>query len=114
MANYVLPYTSSEVERALSAAQTAVQGLRYTNVGVDPSAFMADTTYANYPYRATITLSDVTTNHDPEVVFNPSDASSGKFSPISESFDGGVYVYAVSVPSAAMVIPKILCWEIPA
>ena len=48
------------------------------NVAVASSAFIADATYADYPYRAAIANSAVNQQMIPMVVFAPADADSGR------------------------------------
>ena len=77
------------------------------SVSVATSAWVSDTTYTDYPYRASIVIDGCTANHIPEVTFALSDATSGNFAPITETYDGGVYIYAIEQPSEAMTIPTI-------
>lgn len=76
---------------------------------VATSAWASDSTYPDYPYRASIALSGVTVNHVPSVNFNSSDALSGKLSPVSESYDGGVYIYATEALKEAVSVGSITC-----
>ncbi len=85
--------------------------LRFTDVTVAASAFVADATYADYPYRAAISLTGVTATMTPEVTLGVQDATSGMFAPVVACYDGGVYLYANAVPGAATTIPTILCWK---
>ena len=78
-----------------------------SSVPVATSAWASDTTYTDYPYRASIVIDGCTANHIPEVTFALSDATSGNFAPITETYDGGVYIYAIEQPSEAMTIPTI-------
>lgn len=78
--------------------------LKFTNISV--STWASDTTYTNYSYRATITLTGVTSSMIGEVIFNVTEAESGNYAPICETFDGGVYIY--SKVNAAITIPTIL------
>lgn len=71
---------------------------------------MADETYADYPYRAAIPLTGVTAASFAEVVLSPTDAVSGAYAPVCETYAGGIYLYANAVPSAAMTIPAIVIW----
>ena len=80
-----------------------------TNKEVAVSDWAADTTYAAYPYRATIAATGITANHYCEVIFSLADATSGYFAPICESIAGGIYIYASSIPLAAITIPTIKC-----
>ena len=77
------------------------------SVSVATSAWASDTTYTDYPFRASIPIDGCTVNHIPEVTFALADAISGNFAPIAETYDGGVYIYAAEVPSEAMTIPTI-------
>lgn len=76
---------------------------------VAASAWASDSTYSDYPYRASIALSGVTANHVPSVNFNSSDALSGKLSPVSESYDGGVYIYATEALTEAVSVGSVTC-----
>lgn len=76
---------------------------------VASSAWASDSTYSDYPYRASIALSGVTANHVPSVNFNSSDALSGKLSPVSESYDGGVYIYATEALTEAVSVGSVTC-----
>lgn len=86
--------------------QNAVR-IRYTNVGVQRTAFVSNATYEDFPYRAAITLSGATASMKPDVCFSLADATSGIFAPVAESYGGGVYIYASEVPGAAITIPVI-------
>lgn len=85
--------------------------LTFTNTTVAAAAFAPDTTYADFPFRATVSLAGVTETMVPEVVFGATDAASGIFAPVAESISGGVYLYAAEVPSANITIPTIICWR---
>lgn len=76
---------------------------------VATSAWTSDSTYPDYPYRASIILSGVTANHVPSVNFNSSDSLSGKLSPVSESYDGGVYIYATEALTEAVSVGSVTC-----
>ena len=76
---------------------------------VATSAWASDSTYPDYPYRASIALSGVTANHVPSVNFNSTDALSGKLSPVSESYDGGVYIYATEALTEAVSVGSVTC-----
>lgn len=85
--------------------------LTYTNKTVPVSAFVSNATYEDYPYRAAIALTGVTNTMIPEVMFGLADAVEGNFAPISETYMGGVYIYAADIPEAAITIPTIICWR---
>lgn len=85
--------------------------LMFTNTTVAASSFLADATYTDYPYRAAVALTGVISGMVPEVIFGLNDAISGVFAPVAETYNGGIYLYANGVPSAAITIPTIICWR---
>ena len=85
--------------------------LQFNNASVPVSNFVADTTYEDYPFRATVPLVGVLESMIPEVIFSLADATSGLFAPIAESFNGGVYLYASDKPEGNITVPVIICWK---
>lgn len=85
------------------------KALRFRDVEITASSFVADTTHDDYPFRATIPLKDVTANMIPDVYFSFADAVSGMFAPVSAAYKGGVYIYASEQPTLGMTIPAIIC-----
>lgn len=77
------------------------------NKSVPVSAWTSDTTYTDFPFRAGITITGCTANHKPDVTFSLTDAVSGNYAPIAESYAGGIYIYAAEKPTAALTIPTI-------
>ena len=75
------------------------------------SAFVADTTYEDYPFRAAVALEGVLSSMIPEVIFSLLDATSGLFAPVAETYNGGVYLYATDVPEFDITVPVIICWK---
>lgn len=94
-------------------AGTAVElkKLLFANTSVPVSAFVADSTYQDYPFRAAIALTGVLDTMIPEVVLGVADAIDGNFAPVAATYNGGVYLYAASVPESAITIPTIMCWK---
>ena len=84
------------------------QALIFQNVSVAASAWSSDSTYAAYPYAATLALTDVTASHVPEVTFGATEAASGIYAPVALSGSGTVKIYAASKP-AAITLQSILC-----
>ncbi len=95
---------------AQKLASDAVK-LTFTNTAVAASAFVSDTTYADFPFRASVSLAGVTETMVPEVFFDVPEAMSGNFAPVAKTFSGGVYIYAAEAPSDDITIPTILCWR---
>ena len=85
--------------------------LKFPNTSVPTSSFVSDTTYTDYPYRAAIVLSGVTSSMIPEVVFPVAALADNEFAPVAECYNGGVYIYAADIPESAITIPTIICWR---
>lgn len=81
------------------------------NKTIATSAWASDTTYTEYPYRASFALPSITALSFVEIVFSPADATSGNFAPVCDTYAGGVYLYAKAVPDAAITIPTIIVWR---
>ena len=105
--------TAIQKELADLEAGTAVEmkKLQFSNVSVPKGAFVSNTTYQDFPYRASVALSGVIESMIPEVVLSVDDAGSGNFAPVVESYNGGVYLYAGSPPDTGITIPTIICWR---
>ena len=86
--------------------------LQFNSTSVAANAWVADSTYTDFGYKASVTLTGVTSSMIPEVVFGVTEAISGNFAPVAETYNGGIYLYASSAPSAAITIPTIICWQI--
>lgn len=85
--------------------------LKFTNTEIENTTFAQNATYQDYPYRATVPLTGVLASMTPEVIFSLADAVSGNYAPVAECYNGGVYLYAASMPDAVITIPTILCWR---
>lgn len=81
----------------------------FSGVSVAASAWTSDSTYAAYPYAASIACSGVTASHVPEVVFGATEAASGNFAPVALSGSGTVKIYAATKPTAAITVQSITC-----
>lgn len=64
-------------------------------------------TYPDYPYIATITIADATTDDIPEVVPSMAAIGDGLLCPFTDVTNGGVNIYASSVPASAYVIERV-------
>ena len=103
-----LAATASAVKSAYDRATNAASKI-FSNVSVATSAWTSDTTYTDYPYKATIACSGVTANHVPTVNFGLADATSGIFAPVALSAANAVTIYASENPASAITIPSIVC-----
>ena len=81
----------------------------FSGVSVAASAWVSDSTYAAYPYAASITCPGVTASHVPEVVLGATEAASGNFAPVALSGSGTVKIYAATKPTAAITVQSITC-----
>lgn len=107
----VLDAISDELADLEAGTAVELKKLQFTNTSVAKTAFVSNTTYADFPYRAAVALTGVISSMIPDVVLALNDASSGNFAPVAECYNGGVYIYAASPPDAAITIPTILCWR---
>lgn len=117
MAEIQLNYTGEQINAKLAQIETQQESINtlqsrnkfYNNITVPTTSWSANATYPKYPYRASIVLNDITPQYYPEVIFNITEATSGLFSPICETYNGGVYLYAGGIPSTSITIPTIKC-----
>lgn len=96
---------------ALTALGAQPARLTFTNKTVATSAWVADSTYSDYPYRAAVACAGVTAESFADVVLGPEDAAGGNFAPVCMAYAGGLYLYAKAVPDAALTIPTIIVWR---
>lgn len=102
---------ASELQDLESGTGIELKKLQFNNTAVLASAFVSDSTYEDYPYRATVALSGVLSTMIPEVIFGVVDAIGGNLAPVAETYNGGIYLYAADVPETAITVPTILCWK---
>lgn len=100
-----------ELQDLEASSAVELKKKQFNNTAVAVSAFVADTTYEDYPYRAAVALTGVIATDIPEVMFGMAEAVSGIFAPVVETYNGGVYIYASDVPEAAITIPTIILWR---
>ena len=104
-----IPTSANRVPTNVITSKYATKPIVSSNVSVATSAWTSSTTYPDYPYQASITVSGCTSNHVPEVVFSPTDASSGIFAPVCSSTTNAVIIYATEKPSAAITVLTVEC-----
>lgn len=97
--------------KVLKDTSAQLTPLRFRNVVVAAAKFVADETYEDYPLRAAVVLESVMETMVPDVVFALKDATGGNFAPVSNTYDGGIYIYAAEAPEADVTIPVITCWK---
>ena len=101
----------NELQDLESGTGVELKKLQFNSVSVAVSKFVSNTTYEDYPFRASVALEGVQSTMIPEVIFSMADAISGNFAPVAESYNGGVYLYAADKPEGNIVIPTIICWK---
>ena len=107
----VLDAINQELADLEAGTAVEMKKLQFRNVTVPKGAFVSNTTYQDFPYRASIALSGAIKSMIPEVVLSVDDALSGNYAPVAESYNGGVYLYAGSPPDADITIPTIIMWR---
>lgn len=110
-ATSVLDSINRELADLEAGTAVELKKLLFTDTSVPVSAFVADSTYQDYPFRAAIALTGVLNTMIPEVVLAVADAIDGNFAPVAATYNGGVYLYAASAPESAITIPTIICWK---
>lgn len=80
------------------------------NVQIPSSAWTQTDTYDDYPFSATATVTGMTADMIPEVVFALTDAISGTFAPVAASTVDGVTIYAAEHPAETLTVPTIIGW----
>ena len=87
------------------------KSLIFLNTPVLSSDWVSNTAYSalGYNWRASVALDGVTTSHRPDVAFGVADAVGGNFAPVADSYNGGVYIYCKTKPTATVTIPSIVC-----
>lgn len=100
-----------ELSRIQSGSGVELAKLQFVDTVIPKSAFVADATYPDYPYRAAVALEGVLESMIPQVALSVEDAISGNFAPAAQSYNGGVYIYAASPPDGAITIPTMIFWR---
>ena len=72
------------------------------------SDWVNDNTYVDYPYKATITNSNVTANYTPFVVFSQETVSKGIYAQVAETSSNVIYIYASELPSTNTIVKTIV------
>lgn len=107
----LLTAIQKELSNIEAGSGVELRKLQFTNTAVSASSFVGDTTYTDYPFRASVPLDGVIQSMIPEVVLSLADSTGGLFAPIAESYDGGIYLYSTSVPDSDLTIPTIIAWR---
>ena len=77
------------------------------NKSVAANAWVSDNTYEDFPYKANISITGVTSDHTADVCFSKADAIGGNYAPVCQTGSGVVTIY--SSVASAIIIPTIVC-----
>ena len=93
------------------AKTSDVQTLTWENITVPDSAWLETYESQLYPWRAAISLPDsgVDATYLPTVVFDEASRENADLSPVAQSVDDGVYIYAASAPEILVLINTLAC-----
>lgn len=77
---------------------------------VATSAWSSDSTYTSlgFNYRASVSVSKVTTDYIPDINFSPADQYSGNLASFADTYNGGVYIYAKTQPTKTVTIESAI------
>ena len=90
----------------ITATQFTGKGASVKFTSKSASSWSADSTYTGYGYRCAIALTGVVASDVAEVIFGMTEASSGNYAPICDTYAGGVYIY--SKVNTSITIPTII------
>ena len=79
------------------------------NQTISESAWVSDTTYEDFPFRASISASGCTAQTGGQVIFSVSDATAGIFAPVGQTASNVIYIYANE--KVNVTIPTILLFK---
>lgn len=102
---------SEEMEKLNNLNTSAI--LVSTQTTIQPSSFSEQPTpdVSGYPFRALISVANITADYFAVVVLSQADASSGNLSNICSTTSSGIYIYSKTQPSVAVVVESISAWK---
>ncbi len=82
----------------------------FRNMTVSEANWNSNSTYAGFPYMATLTTTGVTANDGVEVTFDTDTALSGNYAPVANTVANGVQIWgktndAITIPTIAITPP---------
>lgn len=98
--------TSNVTRIDTDVADRELKMLRFTNKS---ATFTSGNGITNFPYRAEVTCSGVTSSMVAYVCFSGNNAGSGNYAPYCQTGSGKVYLYAAV--SGTITVPSIICWR---
>lgn len=85
--------------------------IQLKNTTVSSSAWKSDTTYEDYPFRALVPVTNVTSDMFCFVAFDVANISEGIYCPVANTYNGGFYIYTSEKPSGTLTIPTIIVFR---
>ena len=95
-------------EEAKKYAASAVKSLKITDTVVNASLWTNDSTYADYPMAAKVSVKEAKKELTPTIIFDVVEATSGNFAPVAIAEDEAVTIFAKEQPSDDFIIPVIV------
>lgn len=94
---------------AYNIKASSIEKKVFNNISLTADAWVSDSTYLSYPYRAFITCSGITSDDYAYVTFNPDNSDLDALGKINDTATNGVYIYAAEKPSSTVNILSIVC-----
>lgn len=79
------------------------------NKSIAVSNWVDDTTYEDFPFKATINVPGCTANDGGQIIFSVSDATAGIFAPVGQTSNNAIFIYANE--KVDVTIPTILIFK---
>ena len=105
--------TADNVQGALDELNITAKNIInvYSDAIVLKSDFVADTTYEEYPFIATINMPNATDKLYAYVNFGLAESISGNYAPVVKTGSGKIYIYAKEIPESDITIPTVLLYN---
>lgn len=100
----------SNADQYAKTADVAGKPRAFQNVSVPVSLWESGS--EDGEYLANVPLSGVTQDMYPQIVFNPSEDGLYNFSPTCMTYDGGVQIYAETMPTDAITLLSVVCFSV--
>lgn len=76
---------------------------------IETTDWVPDTTYSDFGYKAEIQIPGITSDYSPDVRMKYDDIKNGTISPVADTENDKVIIYASEVPATDITIPVIIC-----
>lgn len=102
--------TISSLQTNITNLTTQINNLKIVkkNISVPVSAWTKSNTYTEYPYQGTIAVENITKDMIPYICFPQEMITSLTLSPVCDTYNGGVHIYAQSEATKAFTIPTMI------